>query len=100
MKTLIEKIQDLTLKPMSKRKAVGYIAALADMADIIRATPVIKAKALRRKGTDDDWYRYCKPEDSWHIVDYPDTFDPDVEMEDIHTPPADAELVNITIIVE
>jgi len=94
--------QSYNIETQSGEKLV--IVELEDAIEILRSTPVIKAKALRKKGTG-EWYHV-----NWGTErleggsKFPECFGLETDMADfVHdgiTVPADAELVNITIIVE
>jgi hypothetical protein len=101
MKDLIQKIEAEILsnsdgKPVSQ----GYNAGLNTALEILRSQKTIRAKALRKKGTNEFYYLDGQDLEwiDWGVpIPYDGDFDSDKEDGDL---PEDAELINITIIIE
>jgi hypothetical protein len=109
MKDLIRQIEALRPKYNDNEIAMGKTMMLEEIVEILQSHPVIHAKGLRKKGTDNDWYVFDRIT-GWGVKLYPDTDNDfaDIEMMQEHYAyfekayhlPADAELVDLTIIVE
>jgi hypothetical protein len=101
MDEIIKRVEGLEYKPPASDLELGFNCGCEIAIQILRSTPqenpTIKAKALKKKGTD-EWYEYDPYRMSYIISDMPEPDGTIIMSEDIL--PADAELVNITIIVE
>jgi hypothetical protein len=109
MKYLIRQIEGLRIQNAQTVAQHGVNGYLNKVIEILQSHPVIHCKALRKKGTDNDWYVFDRIT-GWGVKLYPDTDNDfaDIEMMQEHYAyfekayhlPADAELVDLTIIVE
>jgi hypothetical protein len=98
MKTLIEKIEALNVKNPQTREVFAYNECVKDILEILHSQPVIKAKAVRQKETG-KWYYVSMDINRGWLTQSEFTM-VDAFWLDSESFPADAELIDITIIVE
>ena len=99
MKDIIQKLEEL--KTFGDRSSEDVRnQAIQQCIEVLESTPVIKAKALRKKGTD-MWY-YFSHQYGWVIQDVIYTISKDMLefIGDSYLNLGDAELISISIIVK
>jgi hypothetical protein len=97
--TLIQRVEGLKItkdvKYLASDKDI-YNGAIEETVEILRSVPVIKAKALRKKGTG-EWYEYDLNTDFYFTSELPTLYKSENDISS--NTPADAELVTIEILL-
>ena len=91
MQSLIERVEGLKQNGALWNDAINWVI------DILRATPCIQAKAIRKRGTNEWYYPVLVQSGREYLcTDFIETYPFDYDFDDI---PPDAELVDIQILV-